>query len=366
MKIVCFHLLNDYSGSPRVLKNILSDFVERGIKVDLITSKGGILDELPRCDNIKRKYYRYKFSENRVATTLRYLRVQIYTFFIALGYLFDKKAVFYINTILPAGAAIAGRIMGKRIICHYHENARTKSGFYRFLAWVMQKTASEIICVSEYQRSFLKRRNNVHIVPNALDKEFAERLRPCPEKAFERKKVLMPTSLKKYKGTVEFTRLAEMLPQFSFELVINDTQENIDAFLKENNIKPYTNLVIHPRQSDMVTFYNNASLVLNLSNKELCVETFGMTALEAMAAGLPVIVPEVGGIAEMVTDGENGFKINMQFLTKISLFIEKILSDKKLYLHLSHGALAYSQNNSVRKSAERIMEIMEHCDKTNQ
>lgn len=64
----------------------------------------------------------------------------------------------------------------------------------------------------------------------------------------------------------------------------------------KNNIK------ILSRQTDVSTFYNKASVVLNLSDKRQFVETFGLTALEAMSAGLPVIVPTEGGIAEIVDD----------------------------------------------------------------
>ena len=37
------------------------------------------------------------------------------------------------------------------------------------------------------------------------------------------------------------------------------------------------------------------------------VETFSLAALEAMALGRPVVLPQIGGAAEMVRPGENGF-----------------------------------------------------------
>ena len=46
------------------------------------------------------------------------------------------------------------------------------------------------------------------------------------------------------------------------------------------------NLQIVSRQNDVAPFYNEASIVLNLSDKRRFVETFGLTALEAMSAGL--------------------------------------------------------------------------------
>lgn len=60
-------------------------------------------------------------------------------------------------------------------------------------------------------------------------------------------------------------------------------------------------MLIYNRQRDVIKFYNKATVVLNLTDKTQAIETFGMTPLEAMSCGLPVIVPTIGGIAELVT-----------------------------------------------------------------
>jgi glycosyltransferase involved in cell wall biosynthesis len=277
------------------------------------------------------RYYNYRFSERGVVTALRYAWVQIYTFFVALGYLYEKDVEFYINTILPVGPAVAGWLMRKRVIYHYHENAMVKVRMYRALAWVMQRVATEIICVSEYQRSFLKRQEGVKVVPNALDEEFLARAVVDVEGAFERKTVLMLGSLKGYKGTKEFVELARRLEQYRFVLVLNDEQENIDRYFEENGLVATENLKVYARQEDVVPFYREASVVLNLTDKTQAIETFGLTALEARAFGLPVIVPTVGGIAEMVEDGVNGWKIDVQELDVIAMRIEEMLSDREVY-----------------------------------
>lgn len=361
MKLICFHLFNDYSGSPKVLKNTLQHLLAKGLDVELVTSHGGILDELEGCGNIKFRRYNYRFSKNGIVTMMRYVWVQIYTFFLALGYAHNKEAVFYINTILPAGPALAGWLTGKKVVYHYHENATVKSRFYRVLASVMQKLASKIICVSQYQRSLLERTDGVYVIPNAIDEAFIARLTPNPQKAFERKRVLMLGSLKKYKGTIEFCTLAKKLQQYHFELVINDTQKNIDIFWQKNNIGSINNLTIYPRQEDVAPFYNRASIVLNLTNKEFAIETFGLTVLEAMAAGLPVIVPTVGGVAEMVTDGENGFKIDIQDLAFITERIEKLFTNQNLFLSLCEESLARSRRyNSAAMANEILQKIEDH------
>ncbi len=340
--VVCFHLFNDYSGSPKVLKMVLEGLLKKGCRVDLVSSRGGVLDELNHSDMMVKHGYSYRFSQNGMATALRYCMIQLYTFLLAFRWIFRRDAVFYINTLLPIGPAMAGRMMGKRVVYHYHENAFAKGTFYKVLAWMMQRLANEIICVSDYQASFLKRKRNVTVIPNALSREFIMRLQPMTEDAFERKRVLMLGSLKLYKSPLEFIELSQRLRQYDFELVVNDTQENIDLFLKVHGIVCGKNLRIYPRQNDVVPFYNNASLVLNISNKKKILETFGLTALEAMAAGLPVIVPTEGGIAEMVEDGINGYKIDVQDLDRIAITIDRILSDKMLYLSLSKNAFEHS------------------------
>lgn len=378
--IVCFHLFNDYSGSPKVLKTVLNGLLDRGYAVDLVSSRGGVLDELAH-PNLKRKFtYRYRFSSNPAVTLLRYATIQVYTFFVAFRYLFSKDVVFYVNTILPVGAALAGWLTGKKVVYHYHENAFVKGRFYRFLAWAMQKMAAEIICVSAYQASFLKRKKHVRVVPNALPSEFIAQLHPDPASAFERKTVLMLSSLKEYKGTREFIRLAADLPQFKFVLVINDTQENIDKYLNSNILPPPqrkfgekygecvggntgqrwlpSNLTVFSRQEHVAVFYNAATIVINLTDRHQAIETFGLTSLEALSCGLPVIVPTVGGITEFVIEAYDGYWIDVQDLPIIESRIIEILQDRTLYASLSNNALSVSRRYDLHRMIDSVSAVL--------
>ncbi len=114
------------------------------------------------------------------------------------------------------------------------------------------------------------------------------------------------------------------------------------------------NLTIYPRQDNVAPFYNEASVVLNLSDKEQFIETFGLTALEAMSCALPVIVPTVGGIAEMVEDDVNGYKIDVRELDRIAERIEALLSDKELYGRLGAEALVYSHRYDASTTIDEI------------
>ncbi|MFR1750507.1 MAG: glycosyltransferase [Parabacteroides distasonis] len=118
------------------------------------------------------------------------------------------------------------------------------------------------------------------------------------------------------------------------------------------------NLRIVSRQNDVTPFYNEASIVLNLSDKQRFVETFGLTALEAMSAGLPVIVPTEGGIAEIVEDGANGYKIDVQDLDRIDCMIEEIFQDKDHYIRMANEANQVSLGFKESVMIEKILTIL--------
>lgn len=352
-RVVCFHLYNDYSGSPKVLAPVLRELAARGWQVDLYTSRGGVLDALADA-GVFLHHYPYRYSDNAVVTLLRYVLVQLWTFLLAWRYLFCRDVVFYINTLLPAGPALAGRLMGKRVVYHYHENAFVKGGFYRMLSRVMQRLAHRIICVSRYQCSFLLRQEKCTVVPNALPVEFVRHFEGQPPRSKAEGDVLMVGSLKVYKGTCEFVQLAGMLPELRFVLVINDEQEAIDAFWQEQGLELPPNLTVYPRQADVKPFYERAAVVLNLSNSRLVIETFGMTALEAMTAGLPVIVPPVGGIAEMVEPGVTGYHADVEQLGDIAAHIRRLFNDAELYAAMAKAAKQAADQYNLNKQVSDI------------
>ena len=202
--IACFHLYNDFSGSPKVLKIVLDILLKGGHRVDLITSRGGILDTIESSDRLRRHSYNYHFSSRAIVTMARYAIIQIYTFFMSLRWMFERDVEFYINTILPVGPALAGKMMGKRVVYHYHENACSKGRIYRILAWMMQQLADEIICVSAYQAGRLRRQSKVTVIPNTLPAEYVKDLTQIGGGTFDHRRVMMLTSLREYKGIGEF------------------------------------------------------------------------------------------------------------------------------------------------------------------
>lgn len=75
-------------------------------------------------------------------------------------------------------------------------------------------------------------------------------------------------------------------------------------------------------RQDVRLYYKAASLFTLTSESE----TFSLAALEAMAFGLPAVLTNVGGAAEMITDYQNGFLVSPRDPEKIADGWQKALS----------------------------------------
>ena len=302
-KIHAFHLLNDFSGSPKVLRQVLDGLVAAGHPVELYTSPGGrgFLSAVP---GVRHHGNGYRFVQPVLPRLFLLLYAQLYL--IVAGWRrVGPNDVVYVNTLLPFGAAILGRLRGARVVYHLHETSVSPELFKRFLLFWVRICAGEVVYVSD----FLARQEPLdkprRIVWNALPDDFARRAAERAERRERPRNVLMIASLKRYKGVDEFADLAAYCPELTFELVVNAGPAEITDYFAERNLPE--NLTVFPAQSDVHPFYRRADVVVNLSRPDEWVETFGLTALEGMAYGVPVIVPPVGGIAEIVPDGKAGF-----------------------------------------------------------
>lgn len=356
--IIFVHLFNDRSGSPKILRDVINALCQEGHEAEVLTSShsNGFLESLPA----KKRFIFYKRSENKILTLFFYIISQVYLFFFCLRYI-RKDAVFHINTLMPFGAAVAAFVMRKKVVYHIHETSIKPKVLKVFLRFIVGLTANEIIYVSKFL-SEAEPFNNVSsmVIYNSVEAVESTTKLFCL-KEFN---VLMICSLKKYKGVDEFLRLASLfdivLPEFKFVLVLNATKEEVDVYFSGCH-RP-SNLIIYSRQCNPSVFYKDADILVNLSRPDEWVETYGLTIVEGMSYGLPVIVPTVGGPSEIVTHGKEGYLISCYDLDKVKDCILLLASDKTLYSELSDSAKQRSldfspqvyKNNIINFYNERV------------
>ncbi|HET7516379.1 MAG TPA: glycosyltransferase family 4 protein [Actinomycetes bacterium] len=89
-------------------------------------------------------------------------------------------------------------------------------------------------------------------------------------------------------------------------------------------------------------------------------ELLGLVALEAMATGTPVVASRIGGLAEVVVDGETGFLVPPGDTEALSEGLARLLSDRRLAARLGANARdLVVQRFTWRACAERCLAAYE-------
>jgi glycosyltransferase involved in cell wall biosynthesis len=98
-------------------------------------------------------------------------------------------------------------------------------------------------------------------------------------------------------------------------------------------------------EEDLPGLYRGAAVLAMPSVDRTCYgrpvpvsELLGLTALEAMASGTPVVASRIGGLAEVVVDGETGFLVEPGDLAALGDRLALVLADRRLAARLGANA----------------------------
>jgi N-acetyl-alpha-D-glucosaminyl L-malate synthase BshA len=94
--------------------------------------------------------------------------------------------------------------------------------------------------------------------------------------------------------------------------------------------------------------------VLVMSSLE---ESFCLSALEAMAAGLAVVGPDVGGLTELTAHGRTGMLYERGDFPAAARLVERLLSDHHLRLGLRRAATSHARTFSVTAAVEAYLAV---------
>lgn len=121
-----------------------------------------------------------------------------------------------------------------------------------------------------------------------------------------------------------------------------------------NGIFVYRDL--EPNSQRLLTLYQQSDLFVLPSIGEC----FGIATIEAMAAGLPVIASDVGGTADIIQSGRNGYIVPGNDGVALVAAIERILGDQQQRIAMGQVSRALAEERfDVQKNARRTFRVLQ-------
>lgn len=140
-----------------------------------------------------------------------------------------------------------------------------------------------------------------------------------------------------------FKRLNEVVP--SKLLLVGDGPERpvIEDLARQLHLFDEVRFV--GKQQDMEEIFAIADLFLLPSDYE----SFGLSALEAMAAGAPVVATNVGGLPEIIIQGENGYMGEVGNVQQMADYAINILQDENTFQRFKANAKKQAEKFDITR-----------------
>ena len=201
-------------------------------------------------------------------------------------------------------------------------------------------------------------KSDIAVIPNFLDCNFRRRepdpkLRAslCPP---DQKLVVHISNLRPVKQVDAVVRVfAKIRERMAARLVIvgeGPEQGRVLQLVRALDLEPHVEML--GEAQDVVDVLSVADLFLLPSLQE----SFGLSALEAMSCGVPVVASRVGGLPEVVEDGVTGCLHPPTAIDEMAACALDILSDDRLRARLGEAGERVAKE---KFSAERVVPLYE-------
>jgi glycosyltransferase involved in cell wall biosynthesis len=346
MKILYVITLADFGGTQNIVKDIANHLCTDN---DIVVAAG---EEGPMLKAIDGRVKKIVLKHlGRPVRPLKDLKA-----FFELRKLYRKEKPDMVHLFSSKGLVLGSLAFpAKRIIWSINgfDSLRRKYRKFLFmLKWVKNKNRA--ICVeSNYdERNMIKEgfvKNNIYIIRNGVD--------PChmaPDITINgiekyRKTVMNIARIAPQKRFESFVEIAKMLPQYAFVWIGAD---------KEYNNLP-SNLFCLKGESNAKRYLQLAAIFVLPTNYE----GIPLAIVEALSYSKPVVASDVGGISEIVLNGQNGYVLendNQLFVQKIKY----ILENETIHQQFSKKSLEIFQSKLTKKVAlagyKKVYETVYH------
>jgi len=120
-----------------------------------------------------------------------------------------------------------------------------------------------------------------------------------------------------------------------------------------------TAVFMRPDQKSLVGIYSSADVFVLPS----WTEGFGLSGLEAMACGTPLVTADSGGVREYAINGKNAVMVPPRNPEALAAGIKRVLSDSKLRKRIVQNGLKTAKKLSWERSAKILEQKLIHNSK---
>ncbi|CAI3950379.1 glycosyltransferase family 4 protein [Commensalibacter communis] len=217
-----------------------------------------------------------------------------------------------------------------------------------------------VVAVSQWVKErFLSRQvvGNVTILPNNIDLQEIPEYVPIPERE---KKILFVGRVVADKGADLFVQICEQFlqidPTWTVEII------GADRFDMNSPETPFIQQLKHQiksKQIHMTGYLPYDQVLQKMAHASVVImpsrwsEPFGMTALEAMACGTPLLASFVGALPQIV--GQGGLLIDPKKPEHAVLLLSKLLKNMQLRQELSVKAIQQASVYNKQDAFQRLV-----------
>ena len=194
-------------------------------------------------------------------------------------------------------------------------------------------------------------KTNIEVVPNFIDIEKIDSVgKPCERTLLAEKEEKILTHISNFRPLKRIMDVISIFERLNSEIscrlmMVGEGPEKIKAldYVEKKGLSDKILFLGNSNEIDKILCYSD--LFLLPSEKE----SFGLSALEAMAHGVPVISSNVGGLSEVNKDGYSGYLSNIGDIDEMVSKAKNLLLNENLHKKFKQQAKKQASLFSLEK-----------------
>lgn len=271
--------------------------------------------------------------------------------------LYDIIHVHLFPSLYWVPMAVAG--MHQRLVWTEHStsNRRHQTMFFRYTDRIVYSSYEKIICISQATRDSLKSWLNARdidkhlcVIENGID---TQKFRNQKKEKRQPRSLIQVSRFEASKDQDTVIKAMLQLPSDMKLTLVGDGSRLDECKALCNSLGLQDRVCFLGARADIAQLLSQADIAIQSSHWE----GFGLTAVEAMAAGLPVIASDVDGLRQVVEGA--GLLFPLGDAEALSKHVMHLLSDENAYQEVADKCLHRAQQYDIQETANKYIAIYE-------